>query len=205
MMPGAQVTGMADRTPGDIPVTPFKNQQAWESWLAKNHARSAGVWVKLAKKGSARDSVTYDEALESALCYGWIDGQKKPFDETWWLQKFTPRGKKSIWSVRNRDKAEALIAAGRMAEPGMKAVEAAKADGRWDSAYEGQRNAVGAGRPAEGAGPQPEGKEVLRRAGQREQVRNPLPDPSRERRQPVTAHPPVRGNARARGEDPLTS
>jgi uncharacterized protein YdeI (YjbR/CyaY-like superfamily) len=125
----------------ELPVKPFKNQQAWEAWLGKNHAASPGVWLKLAKKGSGQDSVTYDEALDSALCHGWIDGQKKPFDGTWWLQRFTPRGPKSIWSVRNREKAEALITAGRMAASGMKAVETARQNGRWDSAYEGQRTA----------------------------------------------------------------
>jgi uncharacterized protein YdeI (YjbR/CyaY-like superfamily) len=127
--------------PADIPVKPFGNQQAWEAWLGKNHASSRGLWLKIAKKGSGRDSVSYDEALESALCHGWIDGQKKPFDETWWLQKFTPRGPKSIWSARNRDKAEALVKAGRMAPAGMRAIRAAQEDGRWEAAYHGQRTA----------------------------------------------------------------
>jgi len=125
----------------EIPVKPFRHQEAWETWLVKHHAVSRGVWLKIAKKDSGRDSVTYDEALESALCYGWIDGQKKPFDDAWWLQKFTPRGPKSIWSVRNRGKAEALIEAGRVAAAGMRAVEAARQDGRWDAAYQGQRTA----------------------------------------------------------------
>jgi uncharacterized protein YdeI (YjbR/CyaY-like superfamily) len=126
----------------EITVKPFRNQQAWDAWLVKNHGSSRGVWLRIAKKDSGRSSVTYEEALESALCYGWIDGQKKPFDESWWLQKFTPRGPKSIWSVRNRDKAEALIAEGRMAAAGLLAVEAARRDGRWDAAYQGQRTAV---------------------------------------------------------------
>ena len=101
--------------------------------------KSPGVWLKLAKKGLGISSVTYEEALEVALCYGWIDGQKKAFDEQSWLQKFTPRGPKSIWSKINTEKAEKLIETGEMKPAGLKAVEAAKRDGRWDAAYASQK------------------------------------------------------------------
>jgi uncharacterized protein YdeI (YjbR/CyaY-like superfamily) len=125
----------------DLPILPFKTQSAFGAWLKKNHAQSPGVWLKLAKKG-AGPSVTYAQALEEALCYGWIDGQKKPFDDAWWLQKFTPRGARSIWSKINRDKAQALIAAGRVQPAGLAAIEAAKKNGRWAAAYDSQRNAA---------------------------------------------------------------
>lgn len=108
---------------------------AWERWLEANHARSAGVWLTLAKKGSRLCTPTYDEALEGALAWGWIDGQKRPLDETAWLQRFCPRRPRSIWSQRNREKVVALEKAGRMRPPGAAAVTAAKEDGRWDAAY----------------------------------------------------------------------
>jgi uncharacterized protein YdeI (YjbR/CyaY-like superfamily) len=123
----------------DIPVLGFEDQKAWAAWLSKNGKTATGLWLKLAKKAGGPKALTYDEALESALCYGWIDGQKKGFDETAWLQKFTPRGPKSIWSKINCAKAEALIANGQMKPAGLKAVEAAKADGRWEAAYDSQR------------------------------------------------------------------
>jgi uncharacterized protein YdeI (YjbR/CyaY-like superfamily) len=102
--------------------------------------QSAGAWLKLAKKGTGILSVTYEEALDVALCYGWIDGQKGSFDDKYWLQKFTPRGAKSIWSKINTEKVERLIASGEMKPAGLKAVEAAKQDGRWDAAYSSQKN-----------------------------------------------------------------
>jgi uncharacterized protein YdeI (YjbR/CyaY-like superfamily) len=123
----------------DLPILPFKNIEEWADWLAEQNDQFAGVWLKLAKKGSEIPSVTYEEALDVALCYGWIDGQKKGFDEQYWLQKFTPRGPKSIWSKINTEKAERLIASGEMKPAGLKAIEAAKQDGRWDAAYEGQK------------------------------------------------------------------
>jgi uncharacterized protein YdeI (YjbR/CyaY-like superfamily) len=126
----------------ELPVLPFERQKDWAAWLDKNHAKSAGVWLKLAKKASGIKSVTYDEALEVALCYGWIDGQKKSHDETSWLQKFTPRGPRSIWSKINTEKAQRLIESGRMKPPGLKAVESARQDGRWDAAYASQSKAV---------------------------------------------------------------
>lgn len=124
----------------ELSVVPFANQKKWTDWLAKQHDKSAGVWLKLAKKDSGIPSITYEEALDVALCYGWIDGQKKGFDNKYWLQKFTPRGAKSIWSKINTEKAERLIASGEMKPAGLKVIEAAKADGRWDAAYESQKN-----------------------------------------------------------------
>lgn len=124
----------------DLPTLPFATKNKWAGWLAKRHDRSTGVWLKLAKKDSGIPSVTYEEAVEVALCYGWIDGQKKGFDDEYWLQKFTPRGPKSIWSKINTVKAEKLIVSGEMKPAGLKAIDAAKQDGRWDAAYESQRN-----------------------------------------------------------------
>src|SRR5215217_8746631 len=124
----------------EIPTLPFANKKKWADWLAKQHGKSAGVWLKLAKKDSGIKSITYEEALDVALCYGWIDGQKKGFDDKYWLQKFTPRGAKSIWSKINTEKAERLIASGEMKPAGLKAIEAAKQDGRWEAAYASQKN-----------------------------------------------------------------
>ena len=124
----------------ELPLLTFESTKTWTSWLAKEHDKSAGVWLKLAKKDSGIASITYEEALDVALCYGWIDGQKKGFDDKYWLQKFTPRGPKSIWSKINTEKAELLIASGEMKIAGLKAVEAAKQDGRWDAAYASQKN-----------------------------------------------------------------
>ena len=124
----------------DLPTLPFATKNKWADWLAGQHGKSTGVWLKLAKKDSGISSVTYDEAVEAALCYGWIDGQKKGFDEKYWLQKFTPRGSKSIWSKINTEKAERLIASGEMNPAGLKAIELAKQDGRWDAAYSSQKN-----------------------------------------------------------------
>ena len=119
---------------------PFTSRKNWAAWLAREHKKSQGVWLQLAKKNSGLASVTYEEALEEALCYGWIDGQKKGFDDEYWLQKFTPRGPKSIWSKINTEKAEGLIASGKMRPAGLKAIEAAKQDGRWQAAYASQKN-----------------------------------------------------------------
>src|SRR6266498_4533161 len=126
------------KTP-DLPLLPFENKKRWTDWLAKQHDKSAGVWLKLSKKDSGIPSITYEEALDVALCYGWIDGQKKGFNDKFWLQKFTPRGPKSIWSKINTEKAEKLIASGKMQPAGLKAIELAKQDGRWDAAYESQK------------------------------------------------------------------
>ena len=123
-----------------ILILSFASRSKWADWVIKQHDKSAGVWLKLAKKDSGLPSVTYDEALDIALCYGWIDGQKKGFDDKYWLQKFTPRGPKSIWSKINTGKAGRLIASGQMKPAGFKAIDAAKADGRWAQAYDSQKN-----------------------------------------------------------------
>jgi uncharacterized protein YdeI (YjbR/CyaY-like superfamily) len=128
--------------PNDYPVVLFESQAAWAAWLHEHHAVSAGVWLRLAKKASGIQSVSYSEALDVALCYGWIDGQKKRYDESSWLQKFTPRGVNSIWSKVNREKVEALMTSGHMQPAGMKAVERAKQNGRWDAAYDSPSRAA---------------------------------------------------------------
>lgn len=125
----------------DQPIILFANQKDWAKWLDKNHANSSGIWMRLAKKAAALESVSYADALDVALCYGWIDGQKKTYDADSWLQKFTPRGAKSIWSKINREKAESLIQAGKMNAAGLLAIEKAKQDGRWEAAYDSQSKA----------------------------------------------------------------
>lgn len=125
----------------DLPIHLFAGPDELEVWLEENHASSQGVWLKIAKKGADEPSVTYAEALELALCFGWIDSQKRGFDDQHFLQRFTPRRPRGRWSRINREKAEALIAAGKMRPAGLAEVEAAKADGRWEAAYEGQRTA----------------------------------------------------------------
>ena len=126
--------------PTELPILPFADKKKWASWLVKQHQKSNGVWLQLAKKDSGIPSVTYDEAVDVALCYGWIDGQKKSYDDKYWLQKFTPRGSKSIWSKINTEKAERLIASGEMKPAGLRAIEAARQDGRWEAAYASQKN-----------------------------------------------------------------
>jgi uncharacterized protein YdeI (YjbR/CyaY-like superfamily) len=123
----------------DLPVILFEQQRDFEAWLEQHHADAPGVWVRLAKKGSGLRSLTYDEAVEAGLCFGWIDGQKKTYDERSWIQRFTPRGPQSIWSKVNRGKAEALIAAGRVRPAGLAAIERARQNGRWDAAYDSAR------------------------------------------------------------------
>lgn len=120
----------------------FRSARSFETWLRKNHASSEGVWLEIAKAGSAQATVSYAEAVEIALCYGWIDGQKKALDATHWLQRFTPRRARSLWSKVNRGKAEALVASGRMQPAGQAEIDRAKADGRWDVAYDGARTAA---------------------------------------------------------------
>ena len=131
----------AQDLPKEPPLVHFAEARLWAAWLDEHHATSSGVWLRIAKQASTTASVTYDEALEVALCYGWIDGQKKSYDDASWLQKFTPRGLKSIWSKVNRAKAEKLIARGEMKPAGLAAVDQAKQDGRWDAAYDSQSSA----------------------------------------------------------------
>jgi len=122
----------------EIPIVPFASQAAWNKWLDKHHATSPGIWIRIAKKGSGIPSVSHPEALDVALCYGWIDSQRKGYDEKTFIQKFTPRGARSIWSVINRDKALALLESGKMMPAGISEMERAKKDGRWEAAYASQ-------------------------------------------------------------------
>jgi len=139
-LPKAKVDeAQAKSTAKDLPVLSFATARAWSKWLAIHHA-SCGLWLKIAKKGSGLASVTYAEALDGALVWGWIDGQKGTFNDVWWLQRFTPRTAKSPWSKINRAKVERLIAAGMMETPGIAEVERAKRDGRWERAYDGARS-----------------------------------------------------------------
>ena len=118
------------------PTLTFASPSAWRTWLAENHAASDGIWLRFFKKDSGVESVTYAEALQEALCFGWIDGQRQKFDGHSYLQKFTPRRPKSGWSKTNVGQAERLIANGHMTPAGLRAIEAAKGDGRWDRAYD---------------------------------------------------------------------
>ena len=119
---------------GGLPIIAFADPGSFESWDARNDD-APGLWIKLGKKANPAASITYAEALDVALCYGWIDGQKYRYDDLWFLQRFTPRRKKSMWSQVNRDHIDRLTKSGRMQDGGLAAVEAAKADGRWDAAY----------------------------------------------------------------------
>ncbi|HUE25198.1 MAG TPA: YdeI/OmpD-associated family protein [Solirubrobacteraceae bacterium] len=122
----------------ELPIVEAADQQAWRAWLEANHASPSGVWLKFAKKGSPTPSVSYGEAIEEALCYGWIDGQVRAHDEHFYLQRFTPRRPRSKWSQINREKATRLLADGRMRPAGLAQIDAARADGRWDAAYPAQ-------------------------------------------------------------------
>jgi uncharacterized protein YdeI (YjbR/CyaY-like superfamily) len=136
---GGRRASQVGTTAEDLPVLSFATASAWSEWLATHHASSRGLWLKIAKKGSDSASVTYADALDGALAWGWIDGQKGTFNDVWWLQRFTPRTAKSPWSKINRAKAERLIAGGTMEAPGLADVERAKRDGRWGRAYDGAR------------------------------------------------------------------
>ncbi len=130
------------RAAADDPIRLFANQRAWAAWLEKHHRNSTGLWLRLSKKGSGRSSVSYGEALEVALCYGWIDGQKRGESEQAWLQRFLPRSGKSIWSKINREKAMRLTASGQMKAAGLEAIEAAKKTGTWAAAYDSPKGAT---------------------------------------------------------------
>jgi uncharacterized protein YdeI (YjbR/CyaY-like superfamily) len=123
------------------PHRSFASDDEWAGWLEEHHAASDGVWLRIAKKGAPEPSVSYQDALLVALCFGWIDGQKRPLDDHHWLQRFTPRRPRGRWSKRNTELAERLIADGHMRPAGMREVEQAKEDGRWQAAYAGQRTA----------------------------------------------------------------
>jgi uncharacterized protein YdeI (YjbR/CyaY-like superfamily) len=125
------VSAARDAEPG----MPFPSPEAWESWLAEHGSHSKGLWVRFARKDSGVESVTHDEALDVALCYGWIDGQTRKFDDTHWDQRFTPRGPRSRWSQVNRERVLALVERGRMRPAGLAEMERAQADGRWERAY----------------------------------------------------------------------
>jgi uncharacterized protein YdeI (YjbR/CyaY-like superfamily) len=120
----------------DALIKSFKNAAGFEAWLKKNHAKSPGLWIKIYKKNSGTKSISYSEALDEALCWGWIDSQKKSFDNLAFLQRFTSRRHRSIWSKRNREHVARLVKAGKMQPSGLKEVEAAKKDGRWEAAYD---------------------------------------------------------------------
>ena len=124
------------------PVLPFATQQKFATWLAKHHKSASGVWIRFAKAASGIPSIKYAEAVDVALCWGWIDSQSKGVDENWYLQRFTPRGSRSPWSRINCAKAEALIAAGKMKPAGLAEIERARNDGRWDRAYDSPAHAT---------------------------------------------------------------
>ncbi|HEV7214177.1 MAG TPA: YdeI/OmpD-associated family protein [Chloroflexota bacterium] len=126
----------------DLPILPFASGDAWKLWLAAQHATARGVWLKIAKKGSGIATVTYAEALDVALCYGWIDGQRDAFDGDYFLQRFTPRRPKSKWSKINCAKVEQLTAQAEMQPAGLREMQRAKEDGRWEAAYDAQSRAV---------------------------------------------------------------
>jgi uncharacterized protein YdeI (YjbR/CyaY-like superfamily) len=121
-----------------LPVVSFESTDAWDAWLTAHAADSPGLWLKIAKKGSGGRSISYSDALDVALCHGWIDGQKGRLDDEYWLQRFTPRKPGSKWSKINTERAAALIESGRMRPSGLREVERAQGDGRWEQAYESQ-------------------------------------------------------------------
>jgi uncharacterized protein YdeI (YjbR/CyaY-like superfamily) len=132
---------MSKNQPDGLPVIPFNNPKELHKWLAKHHQQTSGIWLRIYKKASGKSTVTYQEAVDEALCYGWIDGQKRSYDTESYIQKFTPRRPKSPWSKINTGKVERLIKAGRMKPAGLKQIEGAKADGRWAKAYDSSSTA----------------------------------------------------------------
>ncbi|MBX9709437.1 MAG: YdeI/OmpD-associated family protein [Xanthobacteraceae bacterium] len=133
---------MTSKVKRDIPIVAFKSLQAWETWLAAQPAGSLGVWLKLAKKSAKAASVSRQEAIDGALCYGWIDGQLDKLDDDWWLVRFTPRKSNSKWSEKNRDRAFELLKLNRISAAGLREIQQAKADSRWDQAYAPQSTAA---------------------------------------------------------------
>ena len=128
-------------SPDGLPVLAFANDAAWEKWLARNHGKSSGVWIEIAKVATGKASVSYSEAVNTALCHGWIDGQKRGGEKTW-VQKFAPRGPRSLWSKLNRARVDDLRKAGRMTEAGEAEVARAKKDGRWEAAYDSPKTSI---------------------------------------------------------------
>jgi uncharacterized protein YdeI (YjbR/CyaY-like superfamily) len=126
---------MAETAHDNLPIVPCASQTEWESWLEENHSSSAGLWLKIAKKASGVPTVTFGEAIDVALCYGWIDGQRRGHDDVWYLQRFTPRRRRSRWSEINQERVRLLTELGRMRPAGIAEVQRAKEDGRWDEAY----------------------------------------------------------------------
>ena len=188
----------------DLPVLLFPGPAELETWLERNAgAEGAGLWLKIAKKGAPEPSVTYAEALEVALCFGWIDSQKRGLDETHFLQRFTPRRPGGRWSKINREKAEALIAAGSMRPAGAAEVEAAKVDGRWEAAYEGQRTMAVPEDLQRELDASPSAAEFFAGLEQPEPLRDPLP-PRRGQapRDPRAPPAQIPHHAGARREDP---
>lgn len=142
---GCQDAGIATKpptNPDDGEIVLCETLADWEAWLQAHHADSTGIWLKIAKKGTTATTVAYPEVLDAAICFGWIDARRQGCDETFFLQRFTPRGRRSIWSQLNRERATALIEAGRMRAAGLAQVDAARQDGRWDAAYEPQSRAT---------------------------------------------------------------
>ena len=181
----------------------FSSRGDWAAWLAENHADAAGVWLRLERKTPGSAALTYPEALEAAIAHGWIDGTRKRLDERHYLQRFTPRRARSKWSKINRDKAVDLIERGQMTPAGLREVERAKADGRWDAAYAGQRTMEVPDDLARRARPEPGRARAVRRPGQPKPLRDPLPDRRREAAR--DAGPPDREVRRdaERGRDDL--
>ena len=135
-MPSLSLRRQTTKKPDPGSTQLFESSEAWAAWLNENHRKSAGLWLRFAKKSSTLSSISYQEALEVALCFGWIDGQKKPESEQAWLQRFVPRSKRSIWSKINREKARALIENGKMQPAGLAAIASAKENGQWEAAYD---------------------------------------------------------------------
>jgi uncharacterized protein YdeI (YjbR/CyaY-like superfamily) len=139
---GSSPPGPTNVSPAGRPMQIFRSSADFRAWLEQSHVASSGIWLRFYKKASGEESLTYAQALDQALCFGWIDGQKKPFDAQSWLQRFTPRRPKSTWSKINTEHVARLTKTGMMTAAGLKAVEAAKADGRWQAAYASQRDAA---------------------------------------------------------------
>ena len=132
---------MTETAQDGLPIKRFATQKSFETWMERNHDKAPGIWIKYAKKASGINTIAFAEALDVCLSYGWIDGQGKGLDETFYLQRYTPRRAKSKWSKINRDNVARLIKEGRMKPAGMRQIELAKADGRWDAAYDSPANA----------------------------------------------------------------